>query len=55
MIRTAIVAVFLSIYTLVLGPPMILYTLVTRNATPMYWVGVKGLIFINRDSASKLF
>jgi 1-acyl-sn-glycerol-3-phosphate acyltransferase len=48
MIRTAIVAVFLSIYTLVLGPPMILYTLVTRNATPMYWVGVKGLIFITR-------
>ncbi len=46
MIRTAIVAVFLSLYTLVLGPPLILYTLVTRSADLMYWVGVKGLVFI---------
>ncbi len=46
MIRTAIIAVFLSIYTLVLGPPLILYTLVTRSADLMYWTGVKGLVFI---------
>jgi len=46
MIRTAIVAVFLSLYTLVLGPPLILFTLVTRSATLMYWVGVKGVVFI---------
>src|ERR1700726_4494489 len=46
MIRTAIVAIFLSLYTLVLGPPLILYTLATRSATLMYWVGVKGLVFI---------
>jgi 1-acyl-sn-glycerol-3-phosphate acyltransferase len=46
MIRTAIIAVFLSLYTLVLGPPLILYTLVTRSADLMYWVGVKGLVFI---------
>jgi 1-acyl-sn-glycerol-3-phosphate acyltransferase len=48
MIRTAIVAVFLSLYTLVLGPPLILYTLVTRSADLLYWVGVKGLVFITR-------
>jgi 1-acyl-sn-glycerol-3-phosphate acyltransferase len=46
MIRTVIIAVFLSLYTLVLGPPLILLTLVTRSATLMYWVGVKGLVFI---------
>ena len=46
MIRTAIVAIFLSLYTLVLGPPLILYTLVTRSADLMYWVGVKGVVFI---------
>src|SRR5580658_9406282 len=46
MIRTAIVAVFLSLYTLVLGPPLILFTLVTRSADLMYWVGVKGVVFI---------
>jgi len=46
MIRTTIVAVFLSLYTLVLGPPLILLTLATRSATLMYWVGVKGVVFI---------
>src|SRR5258706_6972405 len=48
MIRTAFVALSLSLYTLVLGPPLILYTLVTRSADLMYWVGVKGLVFITR-------
>ena len=48
MIRTAIVAIFLSLYTLILGPLLILYTLVTRSADLMYWVGVKGLVFITR-------
>jgi 1-acyl-sn-glycerol-3-phosphate acyltransferase len=46
MIRTAIIAVFLSLWTLVLGPPLILLTLVTRSADLMYWVGVKGVVFI---------
>jgi len=48
MIRTAIVAVFLSVYTLILGPPLILFTLITRSATLMYWVGIKGVVFITR-------
>jgi 1-acyl-sn-glycerol-3-phosphate acyltransferase len=48
MIRTAIVAIFLSLYTLVLGPPLIVYTLITRSADLMYWVGVKGVVFITR-------
>jgi len=48
MIRTGIVAVFLSLYTLVLGPPLILYTLVTKSAELMYWVGIKGVVFITR-------
>jgi 1-acyl-sn-glycerol-3-phosphate acyltransferase len=48
MIRTAIVAIFLSLYTLVLGPPLIVYTLITRSADLLYWVGVKGVVFITR-------
>ena len=48
MIRTTIVAVFLSLWTLVLGPPLILLTLATRSATLMYWVGIKGVVFITR-------
>ena len=54
MIRTAIVAVFLGLYTLVLGPPLILYTLVTRSGDLMYWVGVKGLVFITRVAGMRV-
>lgn len=46
MIRTGIVAAFLGIYTLILGPPFILLALLTRSADCLYWVGVKGLVFI---------
>jgi 1-acyl-sn-glycerol-3-phosphate acyltransferase len=48
MIRTAIVAVFLTLYALLLGPPLILYTLVSRSPNLLYWAGTKGLIFILR-------
>ena len=54
MIRTTIVAVFLSIYTLVLGPPLILFTLLTRSSTLMYWVGVKGLVFITHVAGMRV-
>ncbi len=54
MIRTAIVAAFLSVYTLVLGPPLILYTLVTRSPDLLYWVGVKGLVFITRVAGMRV-
>jgi 1-acyl-sn-glycerol-3-phosphate acyltransferase len=54
MIRTAMIAVFLSIYVLLLGPPMILFTLLTRSATLMDWVGVKGLVFITRVAGMRV-
>ena len=55
MIRTGIVAVFLGLYTLVLGPPLILYTLATRSADLLYWVGVKGLVFITRVAGMRVY
>jgi len=54
MIRTIIVAVFLSLYTLVLGPPLILFTLATKSADLMYWVGVKGVAFITRVAGMRV-
>jgi 1-acyl-sn-glycerol-3-phosphate acyltransferase len=54
MIRTTIVAVFLSLYTLVLGPPLILFTLATKSADLMYWVGVKGVAFITRVAGMRV-
>jgi 1-acyl-sn-glycerol-3-phosphate acyltransferase len=47
MIRTAIVAVFITIYTIVLGLPLLLYTAITGNADLIYRVGVNGVYFIS--------
>jgi 1-acyl-sn-glycerol-3-phosphate acyltransferase len=54
MIRTTIVTVFLALYTLILGPPLIVLTLLTRSSNLMYWVGVKGLVFITRVAGMRV-
>jgi 1-acyl-sn-glycerol-3-phosphate acyltransferase len=48
MVRTAFIAIFLSLYILILGPPLLLYTLVTRHIDPLYWAGLKGVMFFVR-------
>src|SRR6266481_1156956 len=48
MLRTLFIVVFLSLYILIAGPPLILYTLITRNPDPIYWAGVKGVMFFVR-------
>src|ERR1700758_3313017 len=48
MLRTLFGAVFLSLYILVVGPPLLLYTLITRDPDPIYWGGVKGVMFFVR-------
>lgn len=48
MIRTAFVAFAMGLCTLVLGPPLILVTLVTKSATLMYWAGVKMVVYVTR-------
>jgi 1-acyl-sn-glycerol-3-phosphate acyltransferase len=45
MLRTAFICVFLSLYILLLGPPLLLYTLVTKNPDPLYWTAIKGIMF----------
>jgi 1-acyl-sn-glycerol-3-phosphate acyltransferase len=45
MLRSAFVCVFLSLYALLAGPPLLLYTLISRNPNPLYWAGVKGIMF----------
>jgi len=54
MIRSAFVAIAMGLYTLILGPPMILWTMLTRSATPMYWVGVKGLVAVTRIAGMRV-
>ena len=48
MLRTAFIAVFLSLYILVVGPPLLLYTVITRNPNPLYWAGINGVVFFVR-------
>ena len=48
MLRTAFIAVFLSIYILLVGPPLLIYTLLTKRVDPLYWAGVNGVMFFVR-------
>ncbi len=48
MFRTAFIGVFLSIYILLVGPPLLLYTLISRSPDPLYWAGIKGVMFFVR-------
>jgi len=44
MLRTVFIAVFLSLYILIVGPPLLIYTLLTKHVDPLYWGGVKGVM-----------
>lgn len=48
MIRSAILAIYLAIYTLIVGPPLVLYAAMTGRVEALYWAGVKGLTFMVR-------
>lgn len=54
MFRTLFIAVFLSLYILILGPPLLLYTLVTKNIDPLYWAGLQGVMFFVRAVGVKV-
>ena len=54
MLRTAFVATALGLATLVLGPPLILFTIVTKSATLMYWTGVKLVVYVTRIAGEKV-
>jgi 1-acyl-sn-glycerol-3-phosphate acyltransferase len=54
MLRTLFITVFLSLYILIVGPPLLLYTLITRNPDPIYWAGVKGVMFFVRAAGVKV-
>src|ERR1700687_3897831 len=45
MLRTLFIATFLSLYILFIGPVLLLYTLISRNPNPIYWAGIKGVMF----------
>lgn len=45
MFRAAFMCIFLTLYILIVGPPLLIYTFVTKHVDPLYWAGVKGVMF----------
>jgi 1-acyl-sn-glycerol-3-phosphate acyltransferase len=54
MFRTIFVAVFLSLYILLVGPPLLLYTYFTRDPDPIYLAGIKGVMFFVRAAGVRV-
>src|SRR2546421_11510404 len=54
MARTLFVAVFLSLYIIVVGIPLLLWTVISRNPAALYWGGVRGVMFCVRSVGVKV-
>jgi 1-acyl-sn-glycerol-3-phosphate acyltransferase len=54
MLRTFFVAVFLSIFILVVGPPILLYSLAVGNAKLLYRLGIGGVMLAVRAVGVKV-
>jgi 1-acyl-sn-glycerol-3-phosphate acyltransferase len=54
MIRTLFVGLFLSLYILIVGPPLLLYTLISRHPDPLYWAGINGVMFFVRAAGVRV-
>src|SRR6266446_8199708 len=48
MLRTIFIGVFLSLYIIVVGIPLLLYTVISKNPNALYWAGVRGVMFFVR-------
>ncbi len=48
MLRGAFICVFVTLYILVAGPPLLIYTFITRHVGPLYWAGAGGVMFLVR-------
>jgi 1-acyl-sn-glycerol-3-phosphate acyltransferase len=48
MLRTIFIGIFLSLYIVIVGIPLLVYTVISNNPDPLYWAGVRGLMFFVR-------
>jgi 1-acyl-sn-glycerol-3-phosphate acyltransferase len=48
MLRTIFIAIFLSLYIVVAGIPLLIYTVISKNPDALYWAGVRGVMFLVR-------
>jgi len=48
MLRTIFIGVFLSLYIIIAGIPLLIYTVISKNPAALYWAGVRGVMFFVR-------
>src|SRR6267142_7149421 len=49
MLRTLFIGIFLSLYIIVVGIPLLIYTVICKNPDALYWAGVRGVMFFVRS------
>ena len=54
MLRAIFICIFLPLYALLAGPPLLLYTLISRNPGPLYRAGVRGVVSLMRAVGVKV-
>src|SRR5947207_11976739 len=48
MLRTIFIGVFLSLYIIIAGIPLLIYTVISKNPGALYWAGVRGVMLFVR-------
>ena len=48
MLRTIFIGVFLPLYIIIAGIPLLIYTVISKNPAALYWAGVRGVMFFVR-------
>lgn len=48
MLRAIFICVGMTLYILLLGPPLLLYTFISKNPNPLYWTALNGVLFFVR-------
>jgi 1-acyl-sn-glycerol-3-phosphate acyltransferase len=54
MARTVFIAIFLSLYVIVVGIPLLIWTVISRSPAALYWAGVKGVMFCVRTAGVRV-
>lgn len=54
MLRATFIIVFVSLYILILGPPLLIYTVLAKNVDPLYWAGLRGVLFFVRAAGVRV-
>jgi 1-acyl-sn-glycerol-3-phosphate acyltransferase len=48
MLRTIFISVFLSLYVIFAGIPLLIYTVIAKNPDALYWAAINGVMFFVR-------